>query len=936
MTSIYCSAATKELLLRLEKYPHRLNFARGILEARKVHFKHLKNFLKPIPLETPTRIELSPGNDIQVTLFDANHCTGAVMFLFEGHGKAVLYTGDIRSEPWMVNNLSRNPLLIEYTSGLKTLDCIYLDTSNTKDITFPTKAAGLQELLSKVSKYPPDTVFHFEAWTFGYEEVFMALSKSLKSQIHVDRYKLKLYQSLRGDSSGAASSSNSGPFLAHEGPILTGYTCGNTPQNGCLTSDTDVRIHSCEKGMHCSVLNEKTVWIRPIITRREGEEMPEIGVGGGGGDLNQHPDLVLHDDVAIDQLMGLFDDVDQDVKMDIKKMLSTGIGANGRSISLDGMNLDRDENELSLTQMAKIMARSVARKRRSSNSQNLETLNYDGEELPRVITFPYSRHSSYEELVHLVGAFNPRDVYPCTVHEDRWIQEKFSIGDLFGHQCSAKNFRHDREMAEMFPDRSQLATQDSQVTTPQSSQALTESPRRRTGPLDEPSVFFHKDAQSRLRRFQDDDNDHSQVSPPQRITAVTPGAESQSLRRKAIFDELGGDSKRVRLQDQSEVVRPPLEENNGTNKFLGAAQNTRHDPQTTSRPDRAQPTEINPKVSSLAEHIRRAQQILPLVSVQVIKKALLSSRGSFDNAIIMLVGSGKNFNPHNVAQLVPSIDIPDAEIESPGADTPGSEIDTNSESDANGLMYFDDDDGVYRCTACFNEMWTTEDPFCTNCDDGENGFPYYEEVEPVLGPAYKPIITLDQYTDQELEGEDRLAIVGDYLDDDSSAYDTQDSQYKFDPGEYEQNSFINDAASDMEEEANSDNGSSSDTEEDIWKAKYQELLTSYTTLASDHRMLDFEYRDLKMEIGLDDDEDDDDERDEDGMLIIGIPEPRILTTEVIISSDEEQSDSSEIPEDRIMRRAEAFEAVNGVSGRSWHEISLVSTTNNHTHEEIEL
>jgi Cft2 family RNA processing exonuclease len=35
---------------------------------------------KTIPLETPTRIELEPGNDIQVTLFDSNHCAGAVMF----------------------------------------------------------------------------------------------------------------------------------------------------------------------------------------------------------------------------------------------------------------------------------------------------------------------------------------------------------------------------------------------------------------------------------------------------------------------------------------------------------------------------------------------------------------------------------------------------------------------------------------------------------------------------------------------------------------------------------------------------------------------------------------------------------------------------------------------------------------------------------------
>jgi hypothetical protein len=105
------------------------------------------------------------------------------MFLFERNGRAVLYTGDIRAEPWFVNALARNPFLVEFTSGLKTLDCIYLDTSFTEDITFPTKAEGLAELLQKVSKYPPTTEFHFAAWTFGYEEVWMALSRSLKSQV---------------------------------------------------------------------------------------------------------------------------------------------------------------------------------------------------------------------------------------------------------------------------------------------------------------------------------------------------------------------------------------------------------------------------------------------------------------------------------------------------------------------------------------------------------------------------------------------------------------------------------------------------------------------------------------------------------------------------------------------------------------------------------
>jgi DNA cross-link repair 1C protein len=53
-------------------------------------------FQRPIPLNTPTEIELTPRRRIRVTLFDANHCTGAVIFLVEGNGRAIIYTGDIR------------------------------------------------------------------------------------------------------------------------------------------------------------------------------------------------------------------------------------------------------------------------------------------------------------------------------------------------------------------------------------------------------------------------------------------------------------------------------------------------------------------------------------------------------------------------------------------------------------------------------------------------------------------------------------------------------------------------------------------------------------------------------------------------------------------------------------------------------------------------
>lgn len=57
--------------------------------------------------------------------------------------------------------------MVEYTSGLKTLDRIYLDTSVLDNYPLPTKAEGLRELFEQLHKYPVDTIFHFQAWTYG-------------------------------------------------------------------------------------------------------------------------------------------------------------------------------------------------------------------------------------------------------------------------------------------------------------------------------------------------------------------------------------------------------------------------------------------------------------------------------------------------------------------------------------------------------------------------------------------------------------------------------------------------------------------------------------------------------------------------------------------------------------------------------------------------
>lgn len=78
-------------------------------------------------------------------------------------------------------------MLIPYTLGDRSLDKIYLDTTfaTKTDIyeDFPSKAEGIRELLRKVKEYPEDTVFYLRNWTFGYEEVWLALSAALNTKV---------------------------------------------------------------------------------------------------------------------------------------------------------------------------------------------------------------------------------------------------------------------------------------------------------------------------------------------------------------------------------------------------------------------------------------------------------------------------------------------------------------------------------------------------------------------------------------------------------------------------------------------------------------------------------------------------------------------------------------------------------------------------------
>jgi hypothetical protein len=103
-------------------------------------------------------------------------------------------------------------------------------------------------------------------------------------------------------------------------------------------------------------------------------------------------------------------------------MLLAGLRSTSRAVSLDDMGLDRQEDDLSLSQLTKAISRSLTQKR----SSKITGAKQEEQDLPRTITFPYSRHSSYAELCDLVRVFRPKDVYACTVDADTWHEGSFS------------------------------------------------------------------------------------------------------------------------------------------------------------------------------------------------------------------------------------------------------------------------------------------------------------------------------------------------------------------------------------------------------------------------------------------------------------------------------------------------------------------------------
>ena len=175
-----------------------------------------KKYLHPLPMHTKTIVDAN-GRPISVTLLDANHCPGAVMFLFElSSGKQILHVGDFRwDRDAMLGQLQLRQFWQEGSNGMR-LDDIYLDTTycNEKYATMPSQkeaiAAAVSTARNEIEGSPAksltllpnstprrnSTLLLFGSYTIGKEKIFMSCAQSLKMKIYVEPRKLRILSAL--------------------------------------------------------------------------------------------------------------------------------------------------------------------------------------------------------------------------------------------------------------------------------------------------------------------------------------------------------------------------------------------------------------------------------------------------------------------------------------------------------------------------------------------------------------------------------------------------------------------------------------------------------------------------------------------------------------------------------------------------------------------
>ncbi|XP_070765920.1 5' exonuclease Apollo [Enoplosus armatus] len=149
-----------------------------------------EQWIHPLELGEPYLLPLDDiGKErLTVTLIDANHCPGAVMFLFEGYFGSILHTGDFRYTPSML----REQCLWTNT----TIDVLYLDNTNCDpNRTLPSRQRATQQIKEIIRSHPNHNVV-IGLYALGKESLLVELAMEFKTWIEVSFERMETLKAL--------------------------------------------------------------------------------------------------------------------------------------------------------------------------------------------------------------------------------------------------------------------------------------------------------------------------------------------------------------------------------------------------------------------------------------------------------------------------------------------------------------------------------------------------------------------------------------------------------------------------------------------------------------------------------------------------------------------------------------------------------------------
>ena len=153
------------------------------------------NLLVPLELNTSHLIPLGDSeNDpkVRVTLIDANHVPGAVMFVFNGFFGNVVYTGDFRYTPPMCENQALKKLI-----NWEDIDEVFLDnTYFFSKCTFGSRIEVIEKVIAFIKQHDSHH-FYIGANRLGKEHAFVKIAVALNERICVDSERLSIFRELK-------------------------------------------------------------------------------------------------------------------------------------------------------------------------------------------------------------------------------------------------------------------------------------------------------------------------------------------------------------------------------------------------------------------------------------------------------------------------------------------------------------------------------------------------------------------------------------------------------------------------------------------------------------------------------------------------------------------------------------------------------------------